>query len=109
MDERRALLRDDSPLRARGLEQRLRGRQLRAAGDYVELSVTDNGCGMDEATLARAFEPFFTTKARDRGTGLGLAMIHASIRRHHGAIDVMSAVGAGTTFRIVLPASELTD
>ena len=78
-------------------------RQLRAAGAYVELSVTDNGCGMDEATLARAFEPFFTTKPRDQGTGLGLAMIHASIRRHHGAIDVLSAVGAGTTFRIVLP------
>jgi signal transduction histidine kinase len=78
-------------------------RQLRAAGEYVELTVTDNGCGMDEATLARAFEPFFTTKPRDQGTGLGLAMIHASIRRHHGSIDVLSAVGAGTTFRIVLP------
>ncbi|MEO8842305.1 MAG: ATP-binding protein [Kofleriaceae bacterium] len=80
-------------------------RQLHEAGEYVELTVADTGCGMNEATLARAFEPFFTTKARDQGTGLGLAMIHASIRRHHGAIDVLSAVGAGTTFRVVLPRS----
>jgi signal transduction histidine kinase len=78
-------------------------RQLPGSGNYVELSVTDSGCGMDEATLARAFEPFFTTKPRDQGTGLGLAMIHSAIRRHHGAIDVTSVVGYGTTFRIALP------
>ena len=78
-------------------------RQLPGSGTYVELTVTDNGCGMDAATLARAFEPFFTTKSRDKGTGLGLAMIHSSVRRHHGAVDVQSVVGHGTTFRITLP------
>ncbi len=76
-------------------------RDLPAAGDYVELSVIDAGTGMDEATLARAFEPFFTTKPRNKGTGLGLAMIHASVRRHGGAIEVDSKVGRGTTFRLL--------
>ena len=80
-------------------------RQLTGAGEYIELEVTDTGTGMDEATLERAFEPFFTTKPRDQGTGLGLAMIHQTIRRHHGAIDVTSVVGHGTTFRIALPAA----
>jgi len=78
-------------------------RQVAGSGTYIELTVTDNGCGMDAATLARAFEPFFTTKSRDRGTGLGLAMIHSSVRRHHGAVDVQSVVGHGTTFRVTLP------
>jgi signal transduction histidine kinase len=77
--------------------------QLPQAGEYVELAVSDTGCGMDEATLARAFEPFFTTKPRDHGTGLGLAMIHTSVRRHGGAIDVESTPGRGTTFRLRLP------
>jgi signal transduction histidine kinase len=78
-------------------------RQLTGAGEFVEISVTDSGTGMDAATLARAFEPFFTTKPRDQGTGLGLAMIHITIRRHGGAIDVDSIVGKGSTFRITLP------
>jgi signal transduction histidine kinase len=78
-------------------------RQLDVAGEYVELLVSDSGCGMDEATMARAFDPFFTTKPRDQGTGLGLAMIHQTVRRHGGAIDVTSIVGLGTTFRVVLP------
>jgi signal transduction histidine kinase len=58
---------------------------------------------MDRATLERAFEPFFTTKPRDEGTGLGLAMVHATVRRHGGAVEVTSHVGHGTTFRILLP------
>jgi signal transduction histidine kinase len=78
-------------------------RQLAIAGEYVEIAVSDSGCGMDDATLQRAFEPFFTTKPRDKGTGLGLAMIHATVRRHGGSVEVQSVVGVGTTFRIVLP------
>ncbi|HET9987246.1 MAG TPA: ATP-binding protein [Kofleriaceae bacterium] len=78
-------------------------RQLPAPGSYVEIEVTDSGHGMDEETMTRAFEPFFTTKPRDRGTGLGLAMIHTTVRRHGGAIEVESTVGVGTTFRIALP------
>lgn len=85
-----------------GSEEAL-ARQLRGPGDYIELAVSDTGTGMDDTTLQRAFEPFFTTKPRDKGTGLGLAMIHQTIRRHHGAIDVMSVVGHGSTFRIALP------
>ncbi|MFT3697978.1 MAG: ATP-binding protein [Kofleriaceae bacterium] len=83
-------------------------RQLATAGEYIEIAVADTGTGMDEATIARAFEPFFTTKPKGKGTGLGLAMIHQTVRRHGGAIDVQSIVGIGTTFRIVLPKFVLT-
>jgi len=75
-------------------------------GDYVELCVTDTGHGIDRATIGRVFDPFFTTKPRGKGTGLGLAMVHAAIRRHGGSIEVDSVVGQGTTFRILLPRSE---
>jgi signal transduction histidine kinase len=72
-------------------------------GSYIEVFVRDTGHGMDDATLARVFEPFFTTKPRDKGTGLGLAMVFSSIRNHQGSITAESAVGRGTTFRILLP------
>jgi len=77
-------------------------RGLEIPGEYVELVVRDTGTGMDDATRARLFEPFFTTKGKGRGTGLGLAMIHGAVRRHGGVIEVVSAVGRGTTFRIFL-------
>lgn len=76
-------------------------RHLEIAGDYVEITMRDTGCGMDDATRARLFEPFFTTKG-GRGTGLGLAMVHGAVRRHGSAIDVESAPGHGTLFRIFL-------
>jgi two-component system, cell cycle sensor histidine kinase and response regulator CckA len=72
-------------------------------GVYVELSICDTGTGMDEETKAQVFDPFFTTKTSARGTGLGLSIVHGIIRQSGGAVDVTSAPGHGTTFRLLLP------
>jgi PAS domain S-box-containing protein len=73
-------------------------------GLWVQLTVADDGSGMDAATLEQMFEPFFTTKAPGAGTGLGLAVVHGIMKSHEGAIIVRSAVGVGSTFELYFPA-----
>ncbi len=75
-------------------------------GDYIILSMTDDGKGMTQAECERIFEPFFTTKELGKGTGLGLSMVYGLVTKHNGHIVCTSSVGKGATFRIYLPSIE---
>ena len=72
-------------------------------GEYVCITFSDSGTGMDKETLTHIFEPFFTTKEVGKGTGLGLATIYGIIKQNNGFIDVVSTPGSGTAFRVYFP------
>jgi two-component system cell cycle sensor histidine kinase/response regulator CckA len=74
-------------------------------GEHILLEIKDTGIGMDKETTSKIFEPFFTTKEVGKGTGLGMSMVYGTVNNHQGYIDVESALGKGTAFKIYLPAA----
>ncbi len=90
---------DSIDLDARFCEQRSWARE----GSWERLTVSDDGCGMDEETLSHVFEPFFTTKEAGKGTGLGLATVYGVVEQHDGFLHVESELGTGTTVEVYLP------
>jgi two-component system cell cycle sensor histidine kinase/response regulator CckA len=75
-------------------------------GEYVLVTLRDNGLGIPAEALPRIFDPYFSTKSRDKGTGLGLSVVYGIIKQHNGFIFCSSEAGKGTTFQIYLPLSK---
>ncbi len=88
-------------------ERKVKGLEA-SPGNYVKISVKDEGIGMDKNTIARIFDPFFTTKEMGRGTGMGLASAYGIIQSHDGFFEVLSQVGKGSTLSFYLPVSSST-
>jgi len=81
-------------------------KHLAVSGEFIAISVRDNGVGIDASVMERIFEPFFTTKSVDKGTGLGLSQVYGFVKQSGGEIDVASKIGEGTMFTLYLPRSE---
>jgi CheY-like chemotaxis protein len=94
----------DIDVRCTKVDEDLASRYLNLdAGQYVRLSISDTGPGMDQDTKERIFEPFFTTKDVGKGTGLGLSVVHGIVQAHEGEITVFTQPGEGTTFNVYIP------
>jgi signal transduction histidine kinase len=103
--------------RSRGVSVEKRARENRraetgdspshlATRDFVVVTVSDSGAGMNEATLAHAFEPFFTTKEPGHGSGLGLSMVQGFAAQSGGAVQIVSSPGEGTQVTLWLPSTQ---
>ena len=79
------------------------------AGDYIQLTVTDDGLGIAPSIIDKIFDPFFSTKDKTEGTGLGLAVVHGIVKAHQGGLRVDSQEGRGTTFRLFFPKIDMSD
>jgi CheY-like chemotaxis protein len=106
MPEGGRLIFETRNLRLDAAEARLHGGV--APGEYVALTVTDSGHGIERVEMRHLFEPFYTTKPFGKGTGLGLSVVYGIVRNHDGHVACYSERGVGTTFRIYLPALEET-
>jgi len=82
------------------------GTRLTEGGKFVEIEISDTGCGIPQEHLSKLFDPFFSTKGTGEGTGLGLSVSLGIVQKHNGTFDVKSKVGEGSTFIIRLPAGE---